>query len=389
MNNKDIKEKNLHTSYDYYALLGFNNLLYKDKSNLSHKELNKAYIKKLKKYHPDRIPTDTGENEKKQLNIMYKLIQESGDILLDKNKRKAYDLESSVASSDGYLNQKNNFDNFMKLQENNISEDSKRQAKLNFENEFKAMNEKHNLNKYSAISLTKNDTNRRLEDLIQQRDIDDIEIKPKRIFNDGEKFDKSKFMKAFGKHKLKHEKSNEIINYNDISAFNDTETTFGCGDNYGNLYREDEFKGNIIYGTINNSDNSDNSDDDLEIDSVDSNDIDDIDDIYLKEDDTITPKDLSNALNDLIQKRNDEVNTYSNKSYSGYESAINDKFGPSNSLGFMVGTDYKGDQLKNKNNKQLEEELDVYKKMISFENTNDNTNTNNDIKSTDSYDIDV
>jgi curved DNA-binding protein CbpA len=380
--NKDtlLKKKILQTGYDYYAILGFNNLTQKDKSKLSHKDINKAYIKKLKKYHPDRVPKDTNQEEKKQLNIMYKLIQEAGDILLDKNKRKAYDLETSVTSSDGYLNQKNTFEKFIELQTNNVTEEGKSKAKLEFEKEFNAMNNKHNLNKYSAIPLTKDDTNRRLEDLMQQRDIDDIEIKPSRIFEEGEVFDKKKFMKAFGKNKLKEGKSDELVKYDNISAFNDNSTVFrnnmvfGCNDNYGDLYREDEFKGNNLYGNV-----DDNSDDDLEIDSVES---DNIDNVYLQDGDTaMNSNDLSNALDELVKKRDGEDDMYANTSYSGYKSAINDKFGPSNSLGFMVGSDYKGEQIKRKTTKQLDSEIEAYKKMIDYE--------EDETKSNDSYEIDV
>lgn len=381
-----FKNKIAKDGYDYYAVLGFTEKTKEERSQITSKDIMKAYNKQLRKYHPDRIDKDISKNELKQLNSMYKLVQQAGEVLSDKSKRKAFDLEHSMKESSGFLNQRDKFEEFMKLQEQEDTEDNRGRAKLDFEKGLAELNKKHGADKYSTTSMSKDDTNRKLEDLMEQRDIEGLEIRPTRMFAEGAAFDRNAFMRNFEKDKLRRnrrkgvgKRDGDIIKYDDIGAFNDTGPGFGINDDYGGLYTEEKFKGNSKFGGINNSDESD-SDQNSDDGSIDSN---EIDDRYFRRDNAISSSDMNKALDKLTKERDDENNLYGNKSYDGYQTSMKDKFGVSHGLGFMVGTDFKGSQVQKKTAKHLEsEEINAYKKIIGYESDDSD-------ESDDSYDIDA
>ena len=373
-----FKNKIAKDGYDYYAVLGFTEKTKEERSEITSKDIMKAFNKQLKKYHPDRIDTSVSKDELKKLNSMYKLVQQAGEILSDKGKRKAFDLEHAVKESSGFLNQRDKFEEFMQLQEQEDTEENRGRAKLDFDQGLAELNKKHGADEYSIASMTKDDTNRKLEDLMNQRDIESLETRPTRMFSEGAKFDRNYFMKSFEKDKIRkgRKKGNngDIIKYDDIGAFNDSTPSFGINDDYGGLYAQDTFKGNNKFGGINDDDSD--SDQGSDLDSVESN---EIDDRYFRKDDKINKSDMNKALDKLMKARDDENDLYADKAYDKYESSMKDKFGVSSGLGFMVGTDFKGSQVQKKTVKQLgNDEIDAYKKIIGYESSD----------SDDSYEID-
>lgn len=68
---------------DYYQLLGVSR-------TASTEEIQKAYRKQARKYHPD-LHADKDENEKKKATQKFQQIQQAYDVLSDPEKRKMYD----------------------------------------------------------------------------------------------------------------------------------------------------------------------------------------------------------------------------------------------------------------------------------------------------------
>src|SRR5579872_2827695 len=147
------------TTFDYYKILGV-------EPTATQLEIKRAYQSNLKKLHPDRVK-QTKDNKAK-----YKLVREAGDLLSDPYERKAYDMQRKMESSyKDHKSQKDSFKEFMKLQEQNMTDEDKSIAKLNFEKGLADFDRKHGyINKDSETkAITKEEHDRRMEDLILQR----------------------------------------------------------------------------------------------------------------------------------------------------------------------------------------------------------------------------
>lgn len=55
-------------------------------------EIKKSYFKMAKQYHPDMIPKDLPEAQKKEMAKKFQQIAEAWDVLGDEEKRKQYDM---------------------------------------------------------------------------------------------------------------------------------------------------------------------------------------------------------------------------------------------------------------------------------------------------------
>jgi hypothetical protein len=364
-----VKNKIVHDGYDWYAVLGFTEKDPRERAKISSDKISRAFTKQLTKYHPDRVGTVSPEDSK-QFNAMFRLVQQAGMVLTNKTKRVAYDIEQSVQDSSGFNSHKSKFEEFKELQEKTITDDAKHKAKLDFERGIADMNKKHGADKYSIKAISKDDANRKMEDLIYQRQIEHDELKPTKIFTDGEEFNRDRFMKAFAKDQYKRNRrcgtGEGVVPYGQIGAFNDMTQTFGINDDYGALYREDKFGGADKFGKFNNSGSDVDSDSD---NSIDSCEIDtDYLDKYVKDGKTTDNSDVGSALDKLMKDRENENDEYGTMDISKFKSAMNDTFGISKSMGFMVGNREGGDQTQRKLKKQLaNNEVDAYMKMIGYE----------------------
>ena len=353
--------------YDYYSILGFKNLPPKDCEKLTTRDIKKNFAKNLKKYHPDRVPKDISKEERVEYNVMFNLIKKAGNILTDSNRRKAYDMERSISKSSGHENKRDEFKAFMKMQEREMTEEGKQTAQLEFNKGLSEFKTKHCADKFTDTPLTVHDSDNLYETLDTLREQEDIELMPTQINFADNKFDHATFMKAFEKERMKKQKrkgNRELTSYDDIGTFADA-STFGSNidDNYGGLYSEGKFTGNNRFGGV--SDASDNSDD-----SGDSDDSDDLNSIgsekYTK-DIPLTEKSANDLMKERMAEREQLDTLYKDRSVDRFKSSMEDKFGPSSSLGFMVGTDYHGVQVHKKKYEHLDDdEVNAYRKMLDY-----------------------
>lgn len=320
-------------NFNYYAILGI-------KSSASSLEIKRAYQQKLKLYHPDKVE-QTKENKD-----IYKLIREAGELLKNEGKRKAYDMERKMEKTNkDFLGQKNDFEQFLKLQEANNTEENKKLAQLQFEKDKKELNKKHGYNEdEAAIKLSKEESKRRFEDLILQREQEELEINHKNMF-EGQAFNPDAFNKMFEKRKKQagvHQGKNSMVKYDELSAFNDGldfASSLNSNETYDDLYDSGQFNEyNANYTGVGNGliGNLDDNNSDL---SIGSSDIEDTYDTHNK-----NKGNVNDMMKKMMAERDSQDKAFENMTDVDYKSAIDDKFGVSNGLGFMVGDKLFGDQ---------------------------------------------
>lgn len=343
-----VKEKGMN----YYAILGVS----EDATAL---EIKRAYHKKLTKLHPDKT-SPTKENK-----IKYKLVREAGDTLNNAYKRKAYDAQRKLESSTkDFTSQRDSFKEFLKLQEQNMTEEDRALSKLNFKRGMDDLNRTHGYDKASAEAIPKEEHARRMDDLMMQREQEELEINHENIF-EGREFNPSEFNKMFEKKKKrdsKRKKHGGLAKYNNgIAAFNDLDGGFGgvSVDNYGSLYAEGKFDdfnesyAGIGSGVIGND--AGISDDDISIDSPDE-------DQYDNHTAGASKDSLDVAMKKAMAERSSQDDKFTSMVDADFGSALDDKYGISNQFGFMVGTDKFGHQKTRKRDLK-EATLKAYKEL--------------------------
>lgn len=346
-------EKN---GFDYYKILGVD-------KDTSINDIKKKYRKLLAKYHPDKYK-EYPDKERKTKEKQFQLVQFAGKILTDESAKKVYDLEQKTIKSKDFATQKNSFEEFIKLQEAGVTEETKKRAQLDFESET------NKLNKLSGFDpdkmkdkLDKKDLDRNIGDLRAQRDTDMIELSQKNIF-EGRQFNPLEFNKLFEKDKKKQEKkqkkkqkSGELSKLGDeFTAFNDNGlgNFISVNDNYGELFGSDTFRENSLYGKMKEDFSvSDISSDEEEYkndyDNHNTNrDTKSTDDMYAK-----MMRDRSLFDNDLKDTKT-----------AGYKDVMEDQFGISKQFGRMLGNDI---TQKVKPQKIDSDMVKVYNKMIGFD----------------------
>lgn len=344
---------------DYYKVLGVD-------PKADKLEIKRAYQLKLKKYHLSKVP-NTEENKAR-----YKLIREAGDLLTNQYERKAYDMQRNMESTQkDFKNQKDSFKEFLKLQEQHMTEEDKKIAKLNFDRGMLDTNRKHGYDKNNSGIIESDEYNRRLEDMTLFRDQEEreIEMNQANLFEGREwnKITNAEFNKLFEKKKRRDEKRKKtqggMTKYNDgISAFNDYDADSGgvAINQYDNLYSEgtydeynDSYSG-INSGMIGAADG--NSDDDISIESPDEN-------SYDNHNKGVSKESLDAAMKKMMADREEQDIGFDKMAPSDYGSAMDDKYGISNQLGFMVGTDKFGHQKNFKKRNIEEETAKAYKEL--------------------------
>ena len=348
---KTVKE----ADFDYYKILGV-------KPTATPLEVKRAYQAKLKKLNPGLL------NQSKEDKVKYRLLREAGDLLTDPLQRKAYDMQKKVDSNHKDFDaQKDSFKEFLKLQEQNMTDEDKAIAKLNFERGKASFDQKHGYNRKEMDKVTKEECDRRAEDMDFHRKQQDIELLPDDVFK-GRQFNPVEFNRMFEKKKRRDEKrkgQGGLAKVNDgISAFNDFDGGSGgvALDQYDNLYTDGTYNDyNESYGGLSagmyGADNG-KSDDDISIDSLDEN-----DDNYDKHNKGISKESLDAVMKRMMADRDDQDKVFDKMETKEFGSAIDDKYGISSQFGFMVGTDKFGHQKNIKRRRAKEDQLKAYKEL--------------------------
>lgn len=359
-----LKSTIKETTFDYYKILGV-------EPTANQIEIKRAYQSKLKKNHLDKVPA-TKENLEK-----YKLLCEAGDLLSDPLERKAYDMQRKLdLTSKTFESQRDSFNEFKKLQEQNLTEENKSIAKLNFDRGLADLDRKHGFSKSKCDDkMSKDESKRRADDLLMLREQELLEIAHDNIF-EGASFDPKRFNMMFEKQKKKEKNKSSSLAKVDtgVSAFNDYDgESGGVGlDQYDTLYAEDNFNdynnnfagiGSGLIGSNKSKDNhsddqsDDNDNDDLEI-SLDS-----LDDNYESHNKGISKQSLDDAMSKLMADREGDDTRFDNMAPDEFGSALDDKYGISKQFGFMVGTDKFGHQKNIKKQKMKDDTLKAYKQL--------------------------
>lgn len=364
-NNDDIKDLQKQIKADglnYYAILGIK----KDATDI---EIKRAYNKKLKYYHPDKAEP-TKENK-----IKYNLVREAGKILLDKNRRKAFDLERKVKTEQkGFLSQRDDFKEFIKLQEAAVTEESKKMAKLQFEASKRDLDAKRGFKEEDRDPISVEDSNRMLDDLMLQRDQEELDVHHNDVFNlgGGGTFNPESFNKMFEKAKKRENRKtgrDSLVKYEEIGAIND-DNNFGAagGDgNYDELFGSGNFNAfNEDYAGFGAGLVGNIEDDGSDLSSIDSDDIEDTYDTH-----THGRADIEKMMQREMAERKSQNKDFKDLSKMDYKSAMDDKFGASHGVGFMVGFNkyVGGDQVRrrDKKNNMDSEKIKAYKALLELE----------------------
>ena len=355
---------------DYYKILGI-------ESDADVKQIKRAYHKRLRLYHPDNIKDKSNKDEMRKNTEKYKLINEAYNILGNELRRKAYDTGKKFESSHskGFESQKNSFVEFIKLQEQNMTDDDKKLAQLKFEMNRKELNAKHGYDESKVDPIAKEEYNRKVEDLMLQREQEELSIQHDNMF-EGKSFDPTAFNKAFEKRKLMEAKKGrgkndgslvKVGNNDGIMAFNDgMDSGFATIDAYSELYATGNYNGGgdsfagVGSGLIGPGDNA--SSDDISIDSE------DIPNTYDTHNKGVSKDDMDAMLQRELASRDMQSKEFENMSVKDFGSALDDKFGISKDFGFMVGNDKFGHQIGRRDPKKKADrktQYEAYKELTT------------------------
>ncbi len=347
--------------FDYYKILDVDR-------DCNIEDIKKKSRKLLAKYHPDKYK-DLSEKERQIKAKQFQLVQEASKILSDPSAKKIYDLEQKTIKSKDFQNQKNSFDEFIKLQESGMTEENKKKAQLDFETESRK------LNKIRGFDPSKLDDkmdrtllSKQIDDLKARRDMDFIELSQKNMF-EGRSFNPTEFNKIFEKNKKKQEKNDkrkqdkgEVVKFGEnFTAFNDNglENFISIDTDYSNPFGSDNFRENNMFGKMRNDDFNSS-----EI-SSDESDYDDSYDNHNKHRDT---KNTDDMLSKMLRDREIFDTNLKSTETAGYKTVMDDQFGISRQFGKMIGNDV---TQKHKTQKIDSDMIKIYNRMISHDSDDD------------------
>lgn len=359
INNSDNELNNIKKmGYDYYKILGIS-----PDTNLS--DIKRKYRHKIAEYHPDKLKF-LSESKKKLKQEQFNLIRMAGEVLTNPEKKKLYDLETKTLKSKDFQNQKSTFDDFLKLQDSQMTEDNKRRAELEFKKHTEQVNSKIGFDKKELdVKFDKHTSDKLFQDLQAQRDMESIEIAQRNLF-EGRSFNPNEFNKMFEKNKKKEEKKQKIkqskgdmVKYDDgFTAFNDTGVGnfISVNDDYGELFGKENFKGSSTFSRS----KTQLSDDELSISSI--SDIEYDDDYYNHSKKKITSDDIRK----FERMRNEDTMKFDKMSMNEFKSVMEDQFGISKEFGTMIGQ-----EISQKPSQITSHMVDVYKKLIELSSESD------------------
>ena len=347
---------------NYYAVLGV-------EAGADTKTIKRAYNRRLRKYHPDNLKDKSDQDTVRKNKEKYKLINEAYSVLKDEFKRRAYDTnrKHERSNSKSFNDAKGEFKEFIKLQNQNMTDEDKKMAKLNFELSKKELNAKHGYDDSKEEKIDPQEYERRLDDMKLQRDQEELDIQHDNMF-EGRQFNHSEFNKRFERQKRRQEKKQKqgdlvVANDDGVMAFNDgVDSSFASVDAYSDLYAGGKYSGtsDMFAGVGDGMIGDDVGSDDISIDSA------DIEDTYDTHTHANTKEDIDDALSRMMAERNTQDNEFDKMGVNDFGSALDDKYGISKDFGFMVGNDRSGHQTSRRprrNRNKDNAEYEAYKEL--------------------------
>lgn len=208
-------ETNPGNKIDYYDVLGI------EDRNISASEIKKRYNKLVAKYHPDKLKDADPQ--------LFSLIQQAWNCLGNAEKRKAYDNRRIIdknTARDSHLSLKKKFEKFQELKKTEeLSETERKKNELSFNAYVEEMNRKMSSGKikYDDNPMSYKETSSRFNNLMLEREQQEIEFSQNRLFSEGTKFNDSTlqtFNKIFDDYKQKTGKQNIIPKGTGVTAWN-------------------------------------------------------------------------------------------------------------------------------------------------------------------------
>lgn len=348
--------------FDYYKILNVT-------KDTSMDDIKKKYRKLLAKFHPDKYK-NMSDKERQTKEKQFQLVQMAGKVLTDESAKQMYDLEQKTIRSKNFANQKNSFEEFIKLQEAGLTDEGRKRAQLDFESESKKLNKLRGFDPdKQKEKLDKTALSREIDNLVARREIDMIELDQKNVF-EGRSFNPTEFNKLFEKKKKKQEKAEkrkkekgEIIKMgDDFTAFNDNgiNNFISVDDDYSEIFGSDKFKENTLYGNINEQYEYDVSD----ISDTDS----DYDNSYERHNADRDIKNTDDKLKRLMQEREMFDVQLKDTKTAGYKDVMEDQFGISKNFGKMIGRDISSNIKPKKLDSDM---IKIYNRMIANDSNSD------------------
>ena len=122
----------------------------------------------------------------------------------------------NIAKNNDHVGLKANYEKYTELNTPTIS---KEDSKIEFDKVFSEMDMKHGINRndFNEI-IDKEKMELKIDDLLLQREQEELEYSQNKLFNEGEEFDLSKFNSAFDYYKNTTDK--QLTKHLNVSAFN-------------------------------------------------------------------------------------------------------------------------------------------------------------------------
>jgi len=373
------EDKKVHTDLfsgmiDVYGLIGV-------KESDSQEHIKKKCNEKLSKYHPSKInvilskvPESEREKEREKLLEQYNLIKQAYNVLRDPEKRAYYDLQKKTMESKNFVKQKSSFEEFIKLQESEINETSRKNAENSFKLGFLDMDKRHGFkrNELDDEPLSVDDFNKKLQDISFSRSAldDELATNQKNMF-EGRSFNPIEFNKAWEKKKRQNEKrkgngnsDTSMTLWDGLSASNDfgiggTTDYVGIDNDYGDLYTKTNYNtsqySSILDNISENGDDASVASDDIDVSYVTGHNKDN--------------SDVSKRFDEYMKSRERDDEYYNAREFgdnNSWKSVFDNPMNISSSMGTTVGKDIgKLDMRNNKRGNTLNKStIDAYKQLM-------------------------
>lgn len=268
-------------------------------NNCTKKDIKKAYVKIVKKIHPDK---QKGDNE------MFEIVTHAYNILINDESRKEYDRFYEMSKyTESHASLKGQSEDFFKMlnkDDNTTLGGGKEKANKEFKQAFDNMDLKHGIQRDEEYMrpLNESETSRRLEDMQDIMKQDDIESMHERLFEEGEHMDLSRFNAAFDSMYKKHSEivphTGNPFAYNSVDSFGSN--NFSFIDKYDELYDDDsDVLNSSVFGPVNINVNKKQKITKKDVDSINGSN-------YTNEHNKID-KDYTKSLNELLAERDQET----------------------------------------------------------------------------------